>query len=77
MKKRTAFKVGLAILVALFVFTAWQAPEALPSIGPTIIIMIGTVTVGYQGANVADNAMKGKHYRPELDREAPDRAGAA
>lgn len=69
MKKRTAFKVGLAILVGLFFFTAWQAPEALPSIGSMIVAAIATSTIGYQATNVADNAMKGKHYRAELDRE--------
>jgi hypothetical protein len=77
MKKKTAFIVGLAILVGLYLFTAWQAKDALPSVGSTIVIMIAAATGVYQIANVADNAVKGKWYRPELDREAPDRAGAA
>jgi hypothetical protein len=70
MKKRTAFKVGLAILVALFFFTAWRAPDALPSVGVTIVLAIAGATIGYQAVQAADNAFRGKYYRPELDREA-------
>lgn len=69
MKKRTAFKVGLAILVGLFLFTAWKAPEALPSVGSTIVLAIAGATIGYQATNVADNAMKGKYYKVELDHD--------
>lgn len=67
MKKRTAFKVGIVVLVGLFIFTAYAAPEALPSIGSTIVGAIAFATFGYQAANVADNYVKSAHYRPELD----------
>jgi len=70
MKKKTAFWVGIVVLVGLFTITATAAPDSLPSVGQAIVLAIASVTIGYQGANVADNALKGKYYRPELDREA-------
>lgn len=66
MKKKTAFWVGVVTLVLLFALTAAAAPEALPGIGQTIVAAIAACTIGYQGANVADNAVKGRFYRPEL-----------
>jgi len=70
MKKGTAFKVGLAILVAFFFIVVFKAPEALDSVGVTIVLAISGATVGYQAVQAADNAFRGKYYRPELDREA-------
>ena len=73
-KKGTTWLVGIADLTVLFIFTALFAKEALPTIGPFIILSIAGACFGYQVANVADNALKGKYYRPEL---AEERGGAA
>lgn len=67
MKKGRSYLLGIIILVALYVFTAFVVKDAFESIGNIIVLAIAGTTVGYQGANVADNAMKGKYYRPELD----------
>lgn len=71
MKKKTAFWVGIVTLVGLYVFTALAIPESLPAVGPTIVLAIAFATVGYQSANVADNALKGKFYRSELAPKDP------
>jgi hypothetical protein len=67
MKKRTAFKVGLAILVAFFFIVVFKAPEALDTVGVVIVLAIAGTTIGYQAVQAADNAFKGKYYRAELD----------
>jgi hypothetical protein len=68
MKKGKSYIAGLIILVALYVFTAFVSPDAFISVSNIIVLAIAGTTVGYQGINVADNAMKGKYYRPELDK---------
>ncbi len=45
------------------------SPEILSIVGGPIVYAISFATVGYIGGNVADNALKGRFYRPELDRE--------
>jgi len=68
-KKSTAWIVGLLTLVGMYVTTALTAPDQLQHVGPTIIGSITAATIGYFGANVADNGVKGAYYRPELDKE--------
>lgn len=66
MKKSTSYKVGLFLLVSLYIFTALVVPETLPAVGPSIVLAIAFATVGYQGANVADNWQRSKYYEPRL-----------
>jgi hypothetical protein len=67
-KKQTSFWMSFCALCGIYLATLFRAPEVLQVIGSTIIW--GIVVAGglYQGANVADNGMKGKFYRPELDK---------
>ncbi|MDR2964217.1 MAG: hypothetical protein LBU88_00380 [Treponema sp.] len=66
-RKSTAFWMSFLSLIAIYFITLWQNPDVLKSIAGGIIW--GIVAAGglYQGANVADNGVKGKFYRPELD----------
>ena len=67
-KKSTAFWLSFWALIGIYFITLFSEPEVLKIIAGSIIW--GIVAAGgiYQGANVSDNAMKGKFYRPELDR---------
>ena len=67
-KKSTAFWLSFVSLLIIYFVTLFFEPEILKGIAGTIIW--GIVAAGgiYQGANVADNGVKGKFYRPELDR---------
>lgn len=69
MKKATAYKTGLVLLVGLYIFTALVTPDALPAVGPSIVLAIAFATVGYQGTNVADNWQRSKYYEPRLKTE--------
>ena len=69
MKKATSLKVGWTLLISLYIFTALVTPDALPSVGPTIVLAIAFSTVGYQGANVMDNWQRSKYYEPRLKEE--------
>ena len=72
MKKTTkgrAFWASFWALLACYGMTTWLAPAALPAVGPIIVAAIAAAGGLYQAANVADNALKGKFYRPELDGE--------
>lgn len=72
MKKTTkgaSFWAALLSLDLIYFVTAFAAPSALPVVGPAIILAITAAGGLYQAANTADNALKGKFYRPELDKE--------
>lgn len=66
-KKATAFWATFWALIALYGLTAWLTPDALPSIGPTIIGALAFAGFGFQAANVADNWQRSANYVPELD----------
>lgn len=68
LSKSNAFWTGIGVLILLFGITAFRAPEALPGIGQTIVLSIMGLVGIYTGGNVADNALKGKFYRTELDK---------
>lgn len=67
MKKATSYKLGLFLLVSLYVFTALVVPETLPAVGPSIVLAIAFATVGFQGTSVADNWQRSKYYEPRLE----------
>jgi hypothetical protein len=72
MKKTTkgrAFWASFWALLACYALTTWLAKEALPSVGPFIVGALAAAGGLFQAANVADNALRGKFYRPELDGE--------
>jgi hypothetical protein len=66
-KKKHAFIVGIVSLLGIYAFTLIYAPEALPAIGPSVILGIVGACGFYQGANVADNWQRSKYYQPELN----------
>lgn len=68
-KKSGSWRAGITILTGLYITTLLIAPEVLESVGGPIVYAIAFATVGYIGGNVADNALKGRFYRPELDQE--------
>jgi hypothetical protein len=68
-KKAGSWRVGVSILTGLYLATLIAAPEVLEAVGGPIVYAIAFATVGYIGGNVADNALKGRFYRPELDQE--------
>ncbi|MDR3341803.1 MAG: hypothetical protein LBT14_03265 [Treponema sp.] len=67
-KKATAFWVGIVSLLSVYFATLAMAPDALTAIGPAVIMGIVGACGFFQGANVADNWQRGKHYRQELDK---------
>jgi hypothetical protein len=67
MKKKHALITGLALLMAIYGSTLAVAPDALTAIGPAVVAGIVGACGFYQGANVADNWQRSRHYRPELD----------
>ena len=71
-KKGTSWTVGILVLTGLYGLTLWLAPEQLSAVGPTIVLAIAFGTVGYQGAQVADNWQRSANYRPELDNRRSD-----
>jgi hypothetical protein len=71
MTKSKAFWASYWGLLGCYGLTAWLVPAALPSVGPGIVLGIAAAGGLYQAANVADNQVKGAHYRPELDKEGP------
>ena len=66
-KKSTAFWASFFALLGIYFITLFANPEILKIIASTIIVGIVGAGVGFQGTNVADNRIKGKYYRPELD----------
>jgi hypothetical protein len=54
-------------LLLVYILTLFVSPEAIPAVGPAVIIGIVGAAGLHQGANVADHVAKGKYYRPELD----------
>lgn len=66
-KKATAFWMSFLALLAIYFITLFVNPDVLKTIAGAIVGGIVVAGIGYQGANVADNGVKGKFYRPELD----------
>lgn len=73
-RKSTAFWAVYAFLAASTGLVAWRAPDQLPAALGAILTALVAAAATYQGANVADNYTRSKHYRPELDESA--RGGA-
>jgi hypothetical protein len=68
LKKATVFWTTFITLIILYVFTLLISETSFITIGPIIIGGLVFAGFGYQGTNVADNALKGKFYREELDK---------
>ena len=68
-RKSESWRTGIIILTGLYLVPLYTSPETLSIVGGPIVYAISFATVGYIGGNVADNALKGRFYRPELDRE--------
>jgi hypothetical protein len=68
--KGKAFWASFWALLACYGITAWIAKDALPTVGPFIVGAIAAAGGIFQAANVADNALKGKFYQPDLDKES-------
>jgi hypothetical protein len=66
-KKSESWRTGIIILTGLYLVTLYASPETLTVVGGPIVYAISFATVGYISGNVADNAVKGRFYRPELD----------
>jgi hypothetical protein len=66
-KKKHAFFIGVSCLMAIYGSTLAAAPDALAAIGPAVVAGIVGACGFFQGANVADNWQRSRHYRPELD----------
>jgi len=69
-KKGESWRTGIIVLTGLYLVTLAVAPSILEVVGGPIVYAISFATVGYIGGNVADNAVKGRFYRPELDEES-------
>jgi len=67
-KKTTAFWLSFLALLAIYFITLFKDPDVLKTIAGGIIWAIVAAGGIFQGANVADNGVKGKFYRPELDK---------
>ncbi len=70
LRKGDSWKAGVSILTFLYLVTLYASPSFLEVVGGPIVYSIAFATVGYIGGNVADNAMKGRYYRSELDKES-------
>lgn len=68
-KKSTAWKAGMLSFLSMFAAILFVSPEQMSVVGPAIVAGITGLTVGYIAGNVADNGVKGAHYRAELDKE--------
>ena len=66
--KAKTFWAAFLALVGIYILTLFVEPRVLDTIGGMIIGGIVVAGGFYQGTNVADNALKGKFYRSELDR---------
>jgi hypothetical protein len=75
MTKAKAFWAIYWGLLVCYALTGIFARESLPSVGTVIIGALAASGAAYQGANVADNLVKGKHYRAELDAARPFEGG--
>lgn len=69
-KKGESWRTGIFILTGLYLVTLFVSPQILEVVGGPIVYAISFATVGYIGGNVADNAVKGRFYRQELDQES-------
>jgi len=67
--KGKAFWASFWALCGCYGLTTWLAPSALPTVGPIIVGAIAAAGGLFQAASVADNALKGKFYQAELDKE--------
>ena len=65
-KKSTAFWLSFLALLAIYFITLLQNPDVLKTIASGIIWAIVAAGGLFQGANVADNGVKGKFFRAEL-----------
>lgn len=65
-KKGTSWAIGIVVLTGLYLATLFAAPQVLSDIGGTIVLALAFATIGYQGAQVADNWQRSKYYRDEL-----------
>jgi hypothetical protein len=70
MKKKHAFIVGLASLLAIYFITLAVAPDSIAAIGPAVIAGIVGACGFSLGSNVADNWQRSKYYRAELDQKS-------
>ena len=68
-KKSTAFWAVYGFLGASVGILALVAPGDLAGAMPAILAALVGAAGLYQGANVADNYTRSKHYRPELAAE--------
>jgi len=68
-KARAFWAAFWAILLVYFVTLAVD-PSVAGTIAPAVVAALAAAGGLYQAASVADNGVKGAHYRPELDREA-------
>jgi len=68
MTKGRAFVYGLVALVVVVVIVALRVPEDLGNVARAAFAGIAGLVGLYSGAQAADNGLKGKYYRPELDR---------
>jgi hypothetical protein len=74
-KKSTSFWVGIASLLLIYFATLAMAAEAVPAVGPAVILGIVGACGFYQGSNVADNWQRSKYYQPALDRNITEAGG--
>jgi hypothetical protein len=65
-KKSTAFWAGVVSVVIFWISASLT--NQLAAVGGAIVAALVALVGMYQGTNVADNYVKGKHYRPELDK---------
>lgn len=70
-KKQTAWWIGLLNLNLFFLAVVFKAPEQLGTIGEAIVYAVAISTGFFIAGNVADNGVKGRFYRPELDKKEP------
>lgn len=68
MTKSKAFWATYWALLACYAGAVISGPEALQSVGSVIVGAIAAAGAFYQASNVADNGIKGKFYREELDK---------
>lgn len=66
-KKSTAFWVAVISILAVYFTTLLNDSDVAKEIGPSVVFSLALAGGFYQGTNVADNALKGKFYRSELD----------
>jgi len=68
-KKSTAFWASFWSLLAIYAGTLAISPDNIQHVGPAVVAAIALAGGLYQASNVVDHGVKGKYYRPELDKE--------